>query len=82
MACSLVKKDMLPALEFIMSKQPRLSMGVDQFSYVGVRRENVFQGAERFLQKFTKREEIRTTAGFQVSKIDDLALMTAACILL
>ncbi|CAM6089603.1 unnamed protein product [Calypogeia fissa] len=59
-----VKKEMLPALEFIMSKQPRLQVAVNSYSYVGVRRENVFQGADRFLKKYAKREEVQTS-GFQ-----------------
>ncbi|KAL3693470.1 hypothetical protein R1sor_007121 [Riccia sorocarpa] len=52
-----VDRAKLPALEFIMSKQPRLPVGIDSYSYVGVRMENVFTGAEKFLKKYAEREE-------------------------
>ncbi|KAL2634357.1 hypothetical protein R1flu_005836 [Riccia fluitans] len=54
---SWVDREKLPALEFIMSKQPRLQVGMDSYSFVGVRMENVFTGAEKFLKKYIEREE-------------------------
>lgn len=81
LVCSWVKKEMLPALEFIMSKQPRLHMGANNYSYVGVRRENVFRGADRFLKKYNKRDEVQTS-GFQVSFCDLSSQLIASCHLL
>ncbi|KAG0575988.1 hypothetical protein KC19_5G046200 [Ceratodon purpureus] len=53
---SFVQREQLPALEFVMSKQPRVIVGVDMQSYGGQRNENVFVAAEKFLKKCAERE--------------------------
>jgi hypothetical protein len=51
-----VQREQLPALEFVMTKQPRVIVGVDMYSYGGQRSENVFVAAEKFLKKCAERE--------------------------
>ncbi|XP_024375974.1 chaperone protein dnaJ C76, chloroplastic [Physcomitrium patens] len=53
---SFVQRDKLPALEFVMTKQPRVIVGVDMYSYGGQRNENVFAAAEKFLKRCAERE--------------------------
>lgn len=56
---SFVDRKQLPALEFVMTKQPRVIVGVDMQTYGGQRNENVFVAAEKFLKKCAERERAR-----------------------
>lgn len=58
-SCSFVGREQLPALEFVMSKQPRVIVGVDTQSNGGQRTENVFVAAEKFLKKCAEREQAK-----------------------
>ncbi|KAL3691026.1 hypothetical protein R1sor_004677 [Riccia sorocarpa] len=75
---SWVDREKLPALEFIMSKQPRLPVGIDSYSYVGVRMENVFTGAEKFLKKYAEREEKFASVATEETVAQREARMAAA----
>lgn len=55
--CSFVGREQLPALEFVMSKQPRVIVGVDAYSHGGQRSEDVFIAAVKFLKKCAEREQ-------------------------
>lgn len=57
--CRFVDRKQLPALEFVMTKQPRVIVGVDMQTYGGQRNENVFAAAEKFLKKCAERERAR-----------------------
>jgi ferredoxin len=56
---SLVEREKLAALEFIMSKQPRVLVGIDMHSYGGQRTENVFATTDKFLRKCAEREKLK-----------------------
>ncbi len=64
--CRLVEREKLAALEFIMSKQPRVLVGIDMHSYGGQRTENVFATTDKFLRKCAEREKLKRS-NLQVS---------------
>ena len=66
--CRFVQREQLPALEFVMTKQPRVIVGVDMYSYGGRRNENVFVAAEKFLKKCAERE-VSKRSNLQVSNV-------------
>jgi hypothetical protein len=61
-----VEREKLAALEFIMSKQPRVLVGIDMHSYGGQRTENVFATTDKFLRKCAEREKLKRS-NLQVS---------------
>lgn len=72
---SLVERAKLPALEFLMSKQPRVAVRMNANNSVGVRNTNVFADAERFLQKYRNKKQ--KTSKFQESPAQREARMAA-----
>eukprot|EP01018_Ginkgo_biloba_P011497 Gb_23863 [translate_table: standard] len=65
---SWVDRTSLPALEFLMSKQPRVAVRMNSNSSVGARVSNVFVDVEKFLRKFKKEEE--KASKFQIDLCD------------
>ncbi|CAA2983980.1 chaperone dnaJ C76, chloroplastic-like [Olea europaea subsp. europaea] len=51
---SIVERYMLPALEFLMSKQPRGKVRVGTGNTVGVRSSDIFDEVEKFLTKYAR----------------------------
>lgn len=54
---SWVERAKLPALEFLMSKQPRVAVRLNANNSVRARNTNVFAGAERLLQKLRNKKQ-------------------------
>lgn len=54
-----------------MTKQPRVIVGVDMYSYGGQRNENVFAAAEKFLKRCAERE-LSKRSNLQVSNASQL----------
>ncbi|MCO5556663.1 hypothetical protein L7F22_010214 [Adiantum nelumboides] len=52
-----VDRSQLAAFEFVMSKEPRVPIGVDAHSNGGVRSSDVFKGVERLLAKLRQKEK-------------------------
>uniref|UniRef100_A0A0D6R8J3 J domain-containing protein n=1 Tax=Araucaria cunninghamii TaxID=56994 RepID=A0A0D6R8J3_ARACU len=73
---SWVEKEKLPALEFLMSKQPRVAVRMNANNSVGARVGNVFVDAERFLEKLRKKQ--KRGSKFQESPAQREARMAAA----
>ncbi|GLJ32659.1 hypothetical protein SUGI_0657100 [Cryptomeria japonica] len=71
---SFVERAQLPALEFLMSKQPRVAVRMNANNSVGARVTNVFAEAERFLEKLRKEK----VSKFQESAAQREARMAAA----
>ncbi|KAH9323544.1 hypothetical protein KI387_018183, partial [Taxus chinensis] len=72
---SWVERAKLPALEFLMSKQPRVAVRMNANNGVGVRVSNVFVDSERFLEKLKKKKE--RDSKFQESPAQREARMAA-----
>lgn len=68
-ACRWVDRSKLPALEFVMSKQIRGPVGVDVSSNGGVRSENVFVAADKFMLRHERREQQKAAA----SQVGDIS---------
>lgn len=74
---SFVPREKLPALEFVMTKQPRFAVGIDAHSNGGHRVENVFTATEKFLKKCAERERSKRPH-FQETGAQKQARMAAA----
>lgn len=73
---SWVDRSRLAALEYIMSKQPRFSVGIDLQNNGGVRTGNIFQAADEFIKKH-RQQEIRRKTNLQETSAQKEARLAA-----
>ncbi|KAI5058410.1 hypothetical protein GOP47_0026580 [Adiantum capillus-veneris] len=60
-----VDRSQLAAFEFVMSKEPRVPVGVDAHTNGGVRSSGVFKGVERLMEKLRQKEKSQNASAME-----------------